>query len=844
MIRRMVLRGILSNPLRFLLTTLAVFVGVAFVSTAFGLTDQLRGVIKSTDVASSGSAAKNQLIITPKSEGFGPPGALSEDVLNKVSQVDGVADASPSYYKFIQIDIGNAPTTPGGVGGVATPDELRDSNWKVVSGTAPATADQVAFDADALSASNKKVGDSVDILLPTGRRAFTISAEVARVGSEPGGLFAFVKSDVVFAPGELQKVISSTGAPSAILITMAPGVDPAAVKPRLKAVLPKGADVVSGEELNAQTKELLSQVADGIERAMLIFAGVTLFVGTFLVVNTFSMVVAQRTRELGLLRAVGSDRKMVFSMVTAEAAFIGAIASAFGLGIGLVASMLLGHFINSSGGYHLIITPRTVGMALLIGLGVTIISAIAPAMAASRVEPLAAINGVNARQVTRRWTTIVAGITLAAAIAMLIFGFAGDHDGGTRLALLAPGAVLLFVSLAMLSRFLARPVMAALGLPLRRKLTARMAASNASRNPRRTATTASALMIGVALIVCVVTVGTSIKTALLDQYSKATTGTYYVQGNGFASIDPGALRDSLAKVKGVGAAVDYSVATGDLRSPNGFHVTQMSATTFDGLSDVFDLGITKGSLDGASETDVMLSRDTADSMKVGVGDTVKLSNPAGESAELKVIGVYTRTAVFGDAVVDRREVDKLALDPNFQGVAIKAAPGANLTELRTNLKLAGLNFPSTEVKTPKELEDKADQQFAIVLTIISALLGASVLVAGLGVTNTLVLSVVERTREIGLTRAVGGTRKQLRSIVRIEALMTSTFGAILGIVVGSGLGIGIVSALPDNFVGHVTFPVGAVIACLVLAIVLGALAALWPAWRASRLDVLKALHTQ
>jgi putative ABC transport system permease protein len=562
------------------------------------------------------------------------------------------------------------------------------------------------------------------------------------------------------------------------------------------------------------------------------------------VVNTFTMIIGQRMRELGLLRAVGGDRRQIFTLVTAEAVFIGAVASVLGLLAGVTLATVVGDLINSDDPRQVIVTGRTVGMALLIGIGVTLISAIAPAIRAARVEPLAAINGVDSRQETNsKWPTYAALAAVVLAIGLLIVGFGDGISFTQRLATLIPGAIVLFVALAILSRFVAAPVMRGLSAPLQRNLAARMGASNAARNPRRTAITASALMIGLALIISIVTVGTSVRNALLNQFKTSTNAELFLSSDGFISIDGPSIGEAVAAAPEVDQTVDYAMASASLQGDTSYRITRFTVTPLEQFTRLFDVGISSGSTDGIGSNGVLLATEAAEKMGVSPGDTVTVTNSAGEKVELQLAATYDKTAIADQAIIDSKVANEMSLGAVFQGLAIDLAPGTNIESAQKAIEKATDGFPSHEIQTKADLEADFKRGFDQILRIISALLISSVLIAGLGVMNTLLLSVIERTREIGLLRAVGGTRRQIRSTIRWEALLTSTFGAILGIAVGTGLGYGVVMALPRDFVSTATPPISWMVLSLVFAVILGLLASVIPAFRASRMDVLKAIAT-
>lgn len=845
MIGRLVLRSIRANLIRFLLTTFAVFAGVAFVAAAFGLADQLRGVINTSDLPTVGPNAAGTLQVAPSTEGFGPPPSMDTALADEIAKVEGVAFATPTYFSFVEFGakVERNPAL-GGFEGVAKAEAYSDRDWKIVSGRAPAGPNEVALDSDGKLAALTNPGASVDILLPTGKESFAVVGEVARNGDGPGGLLDFIKATAVFDPDNVGRVAGAEGSANGILVTVAPGADLAGVKAALQKALPDTLEVFSGDELAAQFKNQLLSIADGLERAMLIFAGITLFVSTFLVVNTFTMIIGQRMRELGLLRAVGADRSQIFTMVTAEAVFIGVVASVLGLIAGVALATIVGGLINSEAGFSVILTGRTVGMALIIGIGVTLVSAIAPALRAAGVQPLAAINGVDGRQEkSSNWPTFAAAGAVVFAVVLLLIGFGDGLSFAERLGSLVPGAVLLFVALAVLSRFVAAPVMRLLSAPFRRVLAAHMGASNAARNPRRTAITASALMIGLALIISIVTVGNSVRNALLNQFKTSTNAELFLSTDGFVSIDGEAIGEAVQQNADVELTADYSTVSASIQGDTSYRITRFTTAPISRFTEMFDLGIKDGGIDSLDSGSVLIAADAAEKMGVSAGDKVTVQSSSGDKLELSVEATYDKTAIADQAVIDSEAANELALGPNFQGLAIKLADGTDLAAATKEIETATEGFPAHEVQTKADIEADFKEGFDVILRIISALLIASVLIAGLGVMNTLILSVIERTREIGLLRAVGATRRQIRSTIRWEALLTSVFGAILGILVGSGLGYGVVMALPKNFVSTATPPISWMILSLIFAIILGLLASVIPAFRASRMDVLKAIAT-
>ncbi|MGL4297918.1 MAG: ABC transporter permease [Candidatus Neomicrothrix subdominans] len=845
MILRLTLRSARAHILRFLLTTFAVLIGVTFITTAYGLADQLRSIL---DEETSGAGALGDvgeipganrlLFVSPELTSFGFGGSLDAALVDEIDGIDGVASAVGQSQRGVAFGVpGRRVDALGAIQSSATTSAFDEARWKLTSGTAPKGPDQLAVNSDGLSAADAQVGDTASVFLPTGRRDMTITGVVSSVTPESSSLFTFTSAVAVFDPAVNAQLFGGGNRIDSILVAVAPDADVATVSSAIEANLPSGITVGDAEDLTGQVVGLINTIVDGIETGMLVFAGITLFVGTFLVANTFSIVVAQRTRELAVLRAVGAGRRQVFVSVLGEAAVIGLIASLLGLAAGLALSTLAGWAIDTDRGFELIVSGRTVGIGFGIGLGVTLLSALFPALKAIRVSPVAAMRDTESDPSRSGLSGLLMGLlALGVGLTGIVIGLGGGRSTPQRIALIGGGAIVMFLALAALSRVIAAPAVRLIGAPLGSGPVPTLARTNAARNPKRTATTASALMIGLALIALVATVGLSVRQSLENQLRNNTTATWYLVPNQFVPPDPAAITDALSGAEGVAAVVPSSFANATVEGPAG-KTTGVAVARLSEVGEVYDLNITDGPSDGG----VWLSSDAADNQGVGQGDRVTVSTGTGAETTATVGAIYTRTAALSDIIIDERVADEVGAQAFVQAIAIKATPDTSPAALKASIEPVAADFANAEVITPRQFEESQTGPLDIAVKAVAALLLASVLVAGLGVANTLALSVYERTREIGLLRAVGMTRRQIRKTVRREAVITSVFGGLLGVVVGTALGSAAVKVLPDSLSNTLVIPWLWIIACIMFTMLMGLLAALWPAWRAARMNVLDAI---
>ena len=833
---RATLRSLLARKLRLLLSAMAVVLGVSFVSGALVLTDTLgrtfdqlfEDINAKTDVEVRGVAPFEA------SSGSEPVRApVPEELAAALREVPGVEAAVGDLQDYAQVvkadgepySTGGAPTL-----GVVYDDEPTTSPYVLRAGQAPVGPGELALDAATAEATGFGVGDTVSVLLSTGRRDLEVSG-VFGLGESDGAGGA---SLVALAPDAAQELLGREGEYDAIIVAADRSVSRPELRDRIAAVLPPGVEAVTGDEAADEDAGDLQEALGFLTTFLLVFAGVALFVGAFLIFNTFTILVAQRQRELALLRALGASRGQVTRSVLVESLVVGVLASALGLGAGIGVAAGLRALASSFGGTlpdgPLIIATSTIVASFVVGVGVTAVAALLPARRASAVPPVAAMRDAAVPERSLHRLSLVGAVLLVLGLAVVAVGLTGE------LAVLGLGAVLVFLSVAALSPLLARPAARLLGAPLALTLPGRLGRLNAMRNPRRTATTAAALMIGLALVSAVSILGASAKTSI-EKVVQGVVGADLVvqQVGGFAGFAP-EVAEGLAALPEVGAAdrlrFDQALIDGG--------TTFVTAVPGDAVGRSLLLTEVAGDVDELGPGRVLLDSETAQLLALTPGDTLAVTLARGGKRDFQVAGTYEPNELAGDYLLDLSagEAFSTALDGV---VLVTAADGVDKAELRAAVDAAAEGFPSVEVLDQDEFVEDAGAQIDNAITIINVLLALSVLIAVLGIVNTLALAVLERTRELGLLRAVGLGRRQTRRMVQVEAVVIALFGAGLGIVVGSALGVAAQRALADEGITELSFPVGRLAVFIVAAAVAGVLAAVLPARRAAKLDVLSAL---
>jgi putative ABC transport system permease protein len=839
------------------LTALAVFFGVAMIAGTLMLT---ASVNRSFDDIFSTAYQSTDVTVRPRSAvesqfGAQSGAALKASLLNRVRKVPGVAKAEGAIgdptIAILNRDGERVGPPQGGPPHLAFSELPPPFNsFTYPEGHAPRNGDEVALDTFTARNEGFQVGQKVTIEGAEPAKKYTISG-IAQYGS---GIPLAGASLAVFTLPEAQRLTGKVGEYDQIDVKGEPGTSPDQLKADIASVLPPTAQARTGAETAAKDSSNLKNGFSFLSTALLVFAGIALFVGAFLIFNTFSITIAQRTREFGMLRTLGASSRQVLASVLLEAVVIGLIAAGLGIagGIGFVELITglfkaLGFDLPSAG---LIIGSGTVLIALGVGLVATVGSSLAPALRATRVAPLEAIRegqGIGAPSRRRRRRTVIAGALVVAGTGLLAVGLFATDTIGSALQAMGAGMVLLFVGIALLSDRLLRPLASFVGWPLERLrgVTGQLARENTLRNPSRTATTAAALMIGVALVSFVGVFAASLKSSFGDALDRAFAGDLAIlNSDGYSPIPAGAARE-LRTVKGVGTVSPFAAAPGRAEGVSGtLNITGFEPATTGKVVNLDWVDGSNGLLAGLSPTDALVESQWADNNGIDVGDSVVLTTPTGTQHTFRVAGsVRDQVGLVLDSVALPLQTLRRDFDARSDVIALlDYAPGANPPATRTRIdKVLETSFPNVESRSQTQLKADQEEQINQLLVLIYALLALSIIVSLFGIVNTLVLTIHERTRELGMLRAIGASKRQMRTLIRYESVITALIGAIIGAVLGLLIAIVAVQALKDK--GFVlSIPVALLIAVIVLAGVAGVLAAVLPARRAARVNVIEALQ--
>ncbi|MET7396192.1 FtsX-like permease family protein [Dactylosporangium sp. NPDC005572] len=841
------IKSLLSRKLRLTLSALAVVLGVMFVSGAFVLTDTLgrsfdslfKSVFEDTGV---------QVTAKPKVETgeFDGPEALSvipAATLDKVKAVPGVASATG-------VAAADGARVVGANGKVVTtfgPPRI-GQNWTGTSdllqlreGRGPTADDEIAVNATTAKAAGIKVGDEVSVLtLQPGTKKFKLVGIFGYSGDRDslGGAL-----EVSFTtPVAQELMLGQKGVYSSIDVKAAPGVTNEQLRDDIKTALGDGFVAKTGKQLQAETVDGFKEGLGFFNNILIGFAGVALFVGTFLILNTFSIIVAQRTRELALMRALGGSRGQTLGSVLIEAVAIGLIASVLGLAAGIGVGVLLAWVFGNVSGVALagVGVPATaVISAFVVGLLVTVVAAVLPALRASRIPPIAALQEVSTPDRPLTKLTVSGALVGAAGGTLLGIGLSGN-GGDNTLWLILGGVLVSFIGVALLTPLLARPVVSLLGRLFSWSVPGKLGRLNSGRNPRRTAITAAALMVGLALITGVNVILNSAKSSLSQQADKQVTVDLIISGDGDntgpARFDPKVMEEA-AKLPGVASVASEYWEYGTVNGENRGVSASPDIAAYAGM---FKLTAASGELRWTGPNQAVIDVDSAKDRNLKLGDTVDMQFTRGDVHKVTIVGVYNKSDVAGGMLVSGDVVQDFRTPQPSWGY-VRAAAGASVADIQREVDRLLADNPEVSVANRAEFVAAQSAQFDQLLTMIQVLLALAILIAVLGIVNTLALSVLERTRELGLLRAIGMRRAQTMRMVTVEAVVISVFGALLGLGVGTGLGAAVVRALRDEGFSRLAFPWTQMATYLVLAALVGVIAAVLPSIRAARVNVLQAI---
>ncbi len=848
---RLVLRGLGAHKLRSTLTSIAIILGVAMMSGTFVVSDQITNAFstifqtafKGTDVF-----LEHRQVFTPQNGG-GDQGPLPASLIARVRAVPGVADAEGQIQSLGALVVnGHYVSSVGGAPNIVFSVLPKPFNQNVLtSGRFPSAHGEIAVDTKLAGDHHLHIGQTLGLATPAGLEPVRVVGVFNFANS--ASLGGATISTITFA--DAQAWFDRAGRASVIVVSADHGVSPVDLKRRIIQAVPHYVETLTGTEAAREaTQNTAGSINSFLTPALLAFAGAAVFVGAFIIFNTFSITVAQRMREFALLRTIGATRRQVMRAVLGEALVVGVVASVIGLLAGVGFAKLLNWLFGQVGfGLPLAgisIAPRTVIVPLGVGVSITVLAALVPALRATRVPPIAALREGATLPPSRftRFIPYLAALMLLGGLAAVVQGFSSNGAASTKLIKLALGAVLVFLGTAMASRYLIRPLAGVLGWPLQRfaRAPGTLARENATRNPTRTATTASALMIGIGLVVFVAVFANGFKETFLGALHRSVNADLIITSRSQGQVLPvdataaAASSPSVSVASGISAA-EVKIGNGGTDTANGIDPATLTRVyRFQWQRGGSDALLPQLANDGA-----VVEEQFAKSHNLSPGDSFRVTSATGARLTLHVLGQYKDPVLFGGFVVDGATSSRLATDPGLQVLLVRYAPGVTPTVGQPAVTRAMHAYPDAKVQTTAAYEQSVSDQINQLLYLLYVLLAMSVVISLFGIVNTLALSVFERTREIGMLRAIGTSRRQVRRMIRYESVITAIIGGVLGIVLGVVLAWIVTQGLKDQGIVFAV-PWGQVIVSLVVAALAGVVAAALPARRASRLDVLEALQ--
>lgn len=850
---RVALKNLAAHKLRTLFTAVAVALGVAFMAGTFVLTDTVSssfdtiftGAFEGLDAQVRGETAFESSAF----EGGETRPDLDLATVDVVRAIDGVDVAEPVVQSIgAVVDEEGEPLNTTG-------SPSFGANWTgvpaidvftVEDGRAPEGPTEAAVDELTADAGDYEVGDTVGVQTINGLAQLDLVGIVSygETGNLGGASFVLMDTPAAIDTFSLGDQIQSVAVIGDEGLTQTELVD------RIEPQLPDGTEVITAEEAAEEAEDAIGAFVDTIRTFLTVFALIALAAGSFLIYNTFAIIIGQRVKELALLRAMGAARSQVLWSVVLEAGAIGLLASLLGLVGGVALAVLLQSVLATTGlgepGAAPVISPRTIVVSLVVGVVVSVLCSLVPAVRASRVPPVAAMRDVATDDAERSVVRLVTGAA-AAVVGVLLLVTGAQATGNGAIVQTGLGTVVLFAGAVVLGPSIVPPLAGVLGMPLRLfGVAGTLGRDNARRNPKRSAGTASALMLSVTLITFIavffLSFGSSINAAVDEDFR----GDLEVVGGGFGfpSLGPSLVED-LAQQPEVAAVSGVQRGNLELEGTS----RPVYGVRFDGLTQIFDLGEVEGDIDALGPGQIAVDRATARLGLWGIGTALDITYPNGETGTLEVGAIYESGSIIAPNADGHYLVSDQVFQERFPGVGqllnrvdVTAAEGVDVEELRPVVQQAAQAFPAAEVRDVEEIKEENNRRLAFSLAIFLALLFLALVIGALGVAITVALSVFERTREIGLLRAVGGTRTQLGGSITGESIIITLLGTLLGLVIGIAGGVAIMSAQRDTLdTLRINVSPIFVIGVLIMAVVIGILASAIPAFRATRLDVLEAV---
>lgn len=841
------IKSIRANKARFFLTSIAVLLGVAFMAGTFVLSDTIKksyNDISGNAYRSTDAVVRSARTTESSHQGASTRGTISASTLTTVRAVEGVKAAEAQQVGIAVVvghdgallDTNRNRAVPVAFAWQDTP-ELNP--MALISGHAPRAPDEIVIDRTSAEKGRFVVGEKVHVISQVGAREYQI-AGIATYGGAGNAAGAQV---VAFTPDTAAEVIGTPGRFSGIQIVAAPGYSQAHVVANVRAAISDPSiEVVTGKQAATEASDASQTSFAFINVFLMAFAIVALVVGSFVIYNTFSITVAQRTKETALLRAIGAKRRQVMRAIRLEALFLGVFASAMGVAVGIGLAQGLRSVLSAFGvelpSAGTVIEPRTITVSMLTGIIVTVVAAWLPARRAAKVAPIEALRGSVLDTSARSKRRVVFGVLTAFAGALFIAqGLAGAGAGSVGL-----GALLVFFGVAMLGPVIARRFARIVGWPLPRVrgMAGTLARENAMRNPRRTAATSSALMIGLALVAFITVFAASARASISTSVDRAMKTDWIITTQfGMGGLSPSVTEriDALQETGAVTALRYFDVKVGE-------STTSASAVDPAKVEQSVRLDVRSGRVTDLGDHGVAVQADTATSKNLHVGDTVTMFFPETGEQSFTVVAVYGTKEPLGDYMISTQAFDANIATHVDNDIVVSNAPGVSSAEAQRAIETVLKDFPTAQLMTKSEFKGSMANEIDKTLNLVYVLLAMALLIALFGIANTLALSVFERTREFGLLRAVGMSRTQVRSTVRWESVLIALLGTTLGTLIGLGFSWALVHALEDQGFNTFAVPAQQLGVIVVFAAVAAVAAAALPARRAARLDVLAAITNE